>query len=122
MSLERWKILGRALDHYYFKLSDIAKSEDYLSPSPASIVLNQDLNVNMNKIRDILSILKSPEHPSELLFRHRNIICFALVNYISDLQKLRKKVNEKLEEASASLERTEKEISLAEQARSEMCV
>ncbi len=115
MITERTEILKRALEHYHFKLTQLAGIENY---NPADQFLADDMSLNISKVSDAILLMGGCTTSDTSV---QNVLCYAFINYISDLETSKKDVSEKLAGAKPSLDIVEKEIHSAKQVSTEVC-
>jgi hypothetical protein len=109
-------MLNRALQHYLDVLSDFkVELEGDVKGNP---ILIEDLGTNASQIIYAMELVKSASH--KVYVDYKDILCCALVTYVSYLEGLKKDVSDRLSGAKPRLERMENEIYLAKQTKGEI--
>jgi hypothetical protein len=110
-------MLKRALDHYYNRLTDLLQEYENVNE-----ILFDDLDKNMQRVSNTTQIIYNDSNNlQKVIVENKNIICCALINYITYLESSRKSISEKLAGAKPEFEGTDKEIYLATQMKKEIC-
>ena len=78
-----------------------------------------DIDENINKVEVARNLQSSSSHT--LSGKYKDIVCCALVTYISYLEGVKKDVSTRLSGANPRLSRIDNEISLASVTRNEIC-